>query len=226
MAMSGWSLRSAPIGSAASLRVEPRSVPWWLLAAVAPMLMSEIVRLRLLDPLAWIACDYVGRIIALSVLVVVPAARRIAFAGEPMRRWWWEVALWVIGLVAFDRIVDHAVSDAVNTIYPGTRLGEYPSPRGLLFAVDISIGLALVAYSEEVIFRRCARVALAKFIGDGWAIVLVTAALFAAYHWWSGVGNIAATMLFGVAAMLCYRRLGVLSPVVLAHYLCDAANFS
>jgi membrane protease YdiL (CAAX protease family) len=190
------------------------------------MVVSEVVRLRLADPLAWIACDYAGRIVALAVLVAVPAARQVAFAREPMRRSWWEVALWVIALVAFDRIVDHAVSDLVNAMVPGTRIGNYPSPRGWLFALDISAGLALVAYSEEVIFRRCARSVLAALVGDRWAMVVVTAALFAAYHWWSGVGHIAATMLFGIAAMLCYRRLGTLSPVVLAHYLCDAANFS
>jgi CAAX protease family protein len=226
MAMPGWSLRSAPAGSAASLWVESYSVPWWLLAAIVPMLISEVVRLRQADPLAWIACDYAGRIVALGVLLAIPVARKVAFTPEPIRAPWWEVALWIVALVAFDRIVDHAVSDVVNAMYPGTRLGNYPSPRGWLFAVDISVGLALVAYSEEVIFRRCARTALTGLIGDGWAMVVVTAALFAAYHWWSGVGNIAATMLFGIVAMLCYRRLGALSPVVLAHYLCDAANFS
>lgn len=222
MAMAGWSLRSAPGGTSA----EPRGVPWWLLAAIAPMLVSELVRLRLSDPLAWIACDYAGRIVTLAVLLALPAARKVAFASESIRAPVWEVLLWVAGLVVFDRIVDHAVSDAVNAMLPGTRLGEYPSARGWLFAIDISIGLALVAYSEEVIFRRCACRVLADLIGDGWAMVLATAVLFAAYHWWSGVGNIAATLLFGIAAMLCYRRLGALSPVVLAHYLCDAANFS
>jgi len=202
------------------------SAPLWFLAAIAPMLASEIVRLSQADPLSWIAWDYAGRIAALAVLAASPAVRRVAFSRQPSRIAWWETALWIIGLVAFDRIVDHAVFQTLDAMIPGTRLGQFPPCRGWLFAVDISLGLALVACCEEVIFRRFAREVLSRLVGDGWAMVIVSALLFASWHWWTGIGNIAATFLFGVLAMLCYRRAGTLSPVVLAHYLCDVANFS
>jgi uncharacterized protein len=57
-------------------------------------------------------------------------------------------------------------------------------------------------------------------------MVVVTSLLFAAYHWWSGIGNICSTFLLGVVLMLAYRRLGTLWPVVLAHYFMDIAAFA
>lgn len=205
---------------------QPASAPLWLLAAIAPMLVSEMVRLSQSDPLVWIACDYGGRIIALTVLAAVPAARDVAFSHQEIRIPWWEVVLWIIGLVAFDSVVDHGISDHVNAMFPGTQIGQYPSAHGWLFLIDTFLGLALVAYSEEVIFRRCAFEVLNGLVDDKSATVVITAALFASYHWWTGAGNIVATMLFGVVAMLLYRRAGALLPVVLAHYLCDVFNFS
>jgi membrane protease YdiL (CAAX protease family) len=197
----------------------------WLAIALAPMLASEIVRLGQSDPFAWIAWDYAGRILALALLAALPAARAVAFKPEKMRIAACEVALWIASLVAFDHLVDHALNRYVSDLIPG-RLGGYPSGRGWLFALDLSVGLALVAYSEEVIFRRCLRKVLADRVGDNAKMVIGAALMFAGFHWWSGAGNIAAALSFGVVAMLAYRRIGALSPVVLAHYLCDVLNFA
>ena len=113
------------------------------------------------------------------------------------------------------------VSNYVNGVIPGAVIGHYPAPHGGLFFLDVSFGLALVAYSEELIFRRCGRHVFAAILGEGWAMVVATAVLFAAYHWWTGIGNIVTALLFGLLAMLFYRRAGALAPIVAAHYLCD-----
>src|SRR6516164_580027 len=52
----------------------------------------------------------------------------------------------------------------------------------------------------------------------------LTAVLFGAYHWWTGVGNIIEALLMGVLLMLFYRRSSALWPVVLAHYLTDVVD--
>lgn len=211
--------------SALSERIEqPREAaraPWWFALAIAALVAAEILRLAQPDALAWIVCDYGGRLVALGVLAAVPAARRAAFARERVRLPWWEAALWIAAIVALVRIAGGAAGDYLNGLVPGAVIGHYPAPRGGLFVLDVSFGLALVAYSEEVIFRRCARQVFAAILGDGWAMVVLTAVLFAAYHWWTGAGNMLAALLFGALAMLFYRRAGALAPVVLAHYLCD-----
>lgn len=190
------------------------------------MIASQLLRLSTASTPLWLAADYAGRLGALAVLAAIPAARAVAFAREPLKIGLPEMTLWVVGLVAFHRVAGLALDDYVRATFPDLALGGYPVAQGWLRAVDLLIGLPLVAFVEEVLFRRCARAVLAPWLGDGVAMVLATALLFAAYHWWSGLGNITAAFLFGVAAMLFYRRAGMLAPVVLAHFLCDLANFT
>jgi hypothetical protein len=43
----------------------------WLVAALVPLVMSQIVRLEQSDPATWISWDYAGRIAALSCSAAV-----------------------------------------------------------------------------------------------------------------------------------------------------------
>jgi uncharacterized protein len=137
---------------------------------------------------------------------------------------WFAVPLWVIGIV----LVDHYrwIRETGNALFPSTVLGHYPEPHGWLYWFDTLLGLGLVAYSEEVVFRRCARHVFKPLFGDGWLLVLVTAAVFGAYHWWTGIGNILEAALMGIPFMLFLQRSGSLWPVVLSHYLTDIVDFA
>jgi membrane protease YdiL (CAAX protease family) len=95
-----------------------------------------------------------------------------------------------------------------------------------LYFIDVVFGLALVACSEEILFRRCARHVFSAYMGDGYALVVVTSLLFAAYHWWTGVGTILEAAMMGVLLMLFFRRSAALWPVVLGHYLTNVADFA
>jgi membrane protease YdiL (CAAX protease family) len=115
----------------------------------------------------------------------------------------------------------------INAAFPMTVLGGYPRPlHGLLYAVDLFFGLALVAFSEEIIFRRCARHVFRSQLGDGWLLVLATSLLFGCYHWWAGLGRVVDAAVVGALFMFFYQRSGVLWPVVLAHYLIDLYFFA
>ena len=105
-------------------------------------------------------------------------------------------------------------------------LGAYPASHGWLKIVDDVFGLALVAYSEEMVFRRCARHLFETYLGDGYALVAVTSLLFGAYHWWTGIGNIVEAIIIGILLMLFYRRSAALLPAVFAHYLTDIVDFA
>ena len=85
--------------------------------------------------------------------------------------------------------------------------------------------MALVAYSEELVFRRCAQILFQRYARP-WVTVLGTSVLFGAYHWWTGVGNIAEAVLIGALLMLFYQRSVALWPVVFAHYLTDVVDFA
>jgi membrane protease YdiL (CAAX protease family) len=61
---------------------------------------------------------------------------------------------------------------------------------------------------------------------DGYVAIFASALLFGAFHWWTGIGNVAAVVLIGVMLMLFLRRSAALWPLVLSHYLTDIVDFA
>jgi uncharacterized protein len=169
--------------------------------------------------------DYAGRLGGLEVLAAIPAARAAAFRFEARRLSLWKIALWIAGIVVVS-IWLVGLSRMINASFPTTVLGRYLRPHGWLYFVDLTFGLTLVAFSEEIVFRRCARHLLQPYLGDGYLLVLATSLVFAGYHWWAGLGAVIAVSIWGAILMLFYQRSGALWPVVLAHYLIDLYIFA
>jgi CAAX protease family protein len=208
--------------------MSPRAIPApaWFMAALIPMVASQIVRLHQHDPANWIWWDYAGRLGGLAMLAAIPSARAVAFRLARLRIALWEVALWIAIIVTVDHYLAGWVRRTINTALPATVLGAYPKPSGWLYLVDVVFGIALVAYSEEIVFRRCARHLFQIYLGDGYALVIITSLLFGAYHWWTGIGNMVEAVVIGVLLMQFFRRSGALWPVVLGHYLTDIVDFA
>src|SRR5271169_112356 len=208
--------------------MSPRTIPAPIgfVAALAPMVASQIVRLRQNDPAAWIFWDYAGRLGGLAILALIPSARAVAFRRDQLRMVPWKVALWIVGICLADHYLGGWARRTINTALPATVLGAYPQPSGWLYFVDVVFGLALVAYSEEIVFRRYARDILQNYFGGGYVLVFVTSLMFGAYHWWAGVGNIVEATVMGVLLMLFLRRSEALWPIVLGHYLTDFIDFA
>jgi len=129
-------------------------------------------------------------------------------------------------IVLIDHYLCGWIRRTVNAALPATVLGAYPESHGWLHIFDSAFGLALVAYSEEIVFRRCARDLFRIYLGDGFALLVVTSILFGAYHWWTGLGNVLEALLIGALLMAFYRRAGALWPAVAAHYLTDVVDFA
>jgi hypothetical protein len=199
-------------------------VPWWFGAVIVLMAALQLVRLAQVTPADWLLWDYLGRLAALAFLFAVPSARHLAFAYEAPKTDWLETAAWVLALIVGFVILDWAIT-ALGPVATKFRYGHYPQLDRWLYGIDLTLGVALVAWHEEIVFRRCARVALGKALGAGNAMVAASALLFGAYHWWTGLGTIVEATLFGIAAMLVYRRVGRLTPLVLAHYVIDVVAF-
>ena len=198
----------------------------WFGAALIPMVASQTLRLQQSDPAIWIFWDYAGRIGTLAILAAIPSIRTAAFRREKIQIALWEAALWIAGLVLVDHYLGGWIRRTINAALPATVLGTYPRLNGWLYFVDVVFGIALVAYSEETVFRRCARHIFNPYFGDSFGLVIVTSLLFGAYHWWTGVGNVVEAALMGVLLMLFLQRSVALWPVVLGHYLVDIADFA
>lgn len=204
----------------------PALLTFAFLTALSAMVGSQILRLYQSDAAAWLAFDYGGRILALAVLAAIPAVRAVAFRTAPLAIPWWEVALWIAAVVLVDKYPGDWLRSAIDAVVPGTRLAGYPRIEGGLRLFDLTFGLALVAVNEEVMFRRCAKEILAPRLGEGTVMVLAAALIFAAYHWWTGVGNIVSVAVTGVVLMVFFLRARALWPAMLAHYLTNVVSFA
>lgn len=200
-------------------------MPYWFPFLFVPMVASQVARLYQHDALPWLFLDYAGRLAALAILLAIPTARAVALRSGRRRVTWIELVVWGVAIALFSFYVGHPLMHVIDRVIPGTRLGGTPDPRGALRWIDLTFGIALVAVHEEIVFRRCARFALAKIWGDGWRMVIAAALIFGAYHWWTGIGNMVYAALFGIVAMIAFRRMGVLWPVMIAHYAVDAITF-
>ena len=202
-----------------------KAIPLWFFAAFVPMTAAQIARLYQTTALGWIVCDYTGRIGALLTLALIPVARATAFRREPLRTSWPETSLWILGLVVLFPLIGPWINHVVTLWIPNTRLGRYIAPAGWLSILDLTAGMALTAYHEEIVFRRCARAVFNPRWGDGVAMIVITSVLFAAFHWTTGIGNISAVFFFGIYAMCFLRRVGSLWPLIVAHFLIDFIQF-
>ena len=91
--------------------------------------------------------------------------------------------MWIAGIVVVDHYLGGWARRTINTALPATVLGVYPQPSGWLHLVDVVFGIALVAYSAEIVFRRYARHLFQIYLGDRYVSVFVTSLLFGACHW-------------------------------------------
>ncbi|MBH5402000.1 CPBP family intramembrane metalloprotease [Bradyrhizobium sp. CNPSo 4010] len=198
---------------------------WWFALALVPHVASQLMRLHQNTAADWLVWDYAGRIAALAILAAIPAARTLAYRTEKRRISFLEIGVWIAGIVLLDRLGEWP-RRLFNATFPAAVIGKYPQPTGWLDVFDLVFGLALVAASEEIIFRRLLRNASQPYLGDGVFAILMTSLIFGAYHWWSGIGNILLATTTGILLMAMYRRSGALWPVVLVHYLVDLIAFS
>jgi membrane protease YdiL (CAAX protease family) len=200
--------------------------PGLFAAVLAPMIACQIVRLYQPDALHWVLWDYASRLSGLTVIALIPEVRSVAFRLENLRMKRLFVLLWIIGLVLLDRLPIHLGIVYFNYQFPEFVVRSYPYTYGVLHLIDITIGIALVAISEEIVFRRLAPALLAGWFRSRTTIVIGSAVMFGAYHWSTSAGNAIGAAAIGVPMMIFYLRAGVLWPVIIAHYLMDLVYFA
>ena len=92
-----------------SLRAIPAPVRF--VAALVPMVASQIVRLHQHDPGTWFFWDYAGRFGGWAMLAAIPSARAVAFRRERLRMGLWKVALWIAGIAVVDHYLGGGQTD-------------------------------------------------------------------------------------------------------------------
>jgi membrane protease YdiL (CAAX protease family) len=202
--------------------VSPSAAFRWFWIVFAVTTAFQVLRLGQDQPVSWLFLDYTMRLVALAILALSPV-RAVVFRRETLR-------------VSFPQLLIRLLVTGIAVglaflagwmmwrVLPDLSLGQYPKTRGLLYVIDLTAGIALVAVHEELVFRRLARLAFSR-LGDGLAMIVTTSLVFALYHWWTGPWNVLMVALVGVLLMTLYRAVGALWPAIVVHYCADLYAF-
>jgi len=200
---------------------------WPLVAVFAPFLLNDLGNIFVRSAGWWVAQDYAWRLLVLGLAAWLAARRRVRIEGVRWPANVWAAACWTLFTTAAGLWLIDGPGRQLLQLWPETRTGLIPpivSPG--LRGFDLSIGLALVAVSEEVVFRGVLLPRLSRWLRSEAAGLFASAVLFGLAHWSTGAGAVLQTGLAGLLLGLCTQRTRSLLPAVLAHYVINLAAFS
>ena len=134
--------------------------------------------------------------------------------------------IWTVALILFGLIIDQWLWRILESFLP-TRPGRYfPWIHNPIFNfIDLTIGIILVAFTEEYIFRYLLIKKLkAKlpFVTS----VIAAAVIFGLAHWSYGYTAILIPLLWGLVSVISVQKTKSLIPAMIAHYAVDVVAFS
>lgn len=182
---------------------------------LALLLLFHVAWMKFLFPEQVYFIDYLQRVIAIGAFVWL--------VGWP--KWRLRPIVWSIIAIALVTIAVH-FSDLVLTVlsnvfgpFGARRFGFPPVQNQLLLWFDVTIGLALVAISEELIYRRLLHDQLARLSPSRWMIYLGSGLIFAGLHIIQGAQSALTAFIAGLLLMYLYRLTNSILAPVIAHYL-------
>jgi membrane protease YdiL (CAAX protease family) len=155
------------------------------------------------------------------------------------------IMAWTLATTAYACIVMKYVEPWLGQRLPNTSLLKYPSLAGAFKIFDLSVGVALVAITEEAVFRCLSIRALSPDSGTlqrfnnkceivspsideygnyrhiSWYAILVSCVLFGLIHWSLGVDAIISTTLWALLPTIALLQTSSLWPGLVAHYITD-----
>lgn len=90
---------------------------------------------------------------------------------------------------------------------------------------DLTVGLMLVAFTEELIFRRYVYSFFAYVTKKAWFAIIAQAFLFAIGHFAAGTASVLDCFWFGLLTGAFYHYKKDLRPLIFAHFLTDFLLF-
>lgn len=170
--------------------------------------------------------DYVARIAAL--VLIWPQIRLLAL--NTVRNGWYAPKPSIIGDILLVFIMLLLSLFMVRQLFGWVEskpLFTYPfialAPLRIL---DLTVGLALVAVSEELVFRAALMNRLKQILRRTDMTVVVSAIIFGAIHWGTGWGNSLTALALGIAFGMFYLSTRRVAPLIVVHYLFNLALFS
>ncbi|MGE9294157.1 MAG: CPBP family intramembrane glutamic endopeptidase [Puniceicoccales bacterium] len=193
------------------------------MVAIIPFFINDFCYLFPLSYEQWVTVDYVSRLASLTFLSVFIVKKRLSADTLGLRLrdkntliWWTLVCV----LLSFAYAL---ASGVILTPLDGLwRLSatQYDN-NSALYMVDMTLGLMLVAASEEIIFRGLALSALRPITQNSAVIIGLSSLFFAAAHWSTGIGNMLDCFVLGAVFMAITRKAKSIYPPMITHFLVD-----
>lgn len=197
----------------------------WFLLAYLPFFLNDFLLIHVTRWQEFLLVDYGTRALVLLALLAPPALRAVALRREPLTAGPLAVTLLIVGCVAFDRLVQGGLAQLLEDLLPKTRQFAFPEAPPGIKQLDLLAGVMIVALTEELLCRRCAKIVLRPYLpSDGW-LIAISALMFGAMHWSHGLAGILYITLTGAVMMGVYLKVGAIWPLIVAHYLIDVIAF-
>jgi len=200
-----------------STRLEPRL----LLLLCAAILFTGWVKF-LFDGHTVYIIGYLFRVVCLAVIVW--SCSLSSLAAPPLR---WVRAIVLTAIVFYVEL----------TIFQAYRYFQVPDPffynhlfpqleKAWFLYFDLTVGLALVALSEEIVFRYLFAKLWQHRSWSTPSLYIASSIAFGLFHLPQGLALVTFAMVTGFIFMFLYRFTGSLWPVVAVHYLFNLLVFS
>lgn len=171
------------------------------------------------DFLKWLFIDYSSRILAIVIIFYSIYKGVFNYSDLKLNKLnlkeltLYTFALSIVGILTFE-----ILEPILDNFFKDTNFVTFPKITNEFVRIfDLTIGLILVALSEEFIFRALALKVLEKFSRIN--IILITSFIFSIIHWSTGVSSLIITFLIGTIFMIATLRVNSIYPVLLSHFI-------
>lgn len=191
-----------------------------LVLAYLPYYLNDFINMYVTDYVTWVGLDYLQRFLVLAILYV--ALRRGDVTGPdlglvrlPLKRF----LAWT-GVTAAAAMAYLCLSEFVLAPYfPKGSLGSVPfDPDSPLFLFDLTGGLVLVGFSEEIVCRGLALSTLRDRLSVP-ALYAVSALLFSLMHWSLSTHTLVDAFVYGLIFVPATLATGSIWPTTVVHFL-------
>jgi membrane protease YdiL (CAAX protease family) len=197
----------------------------WVAATLVfgPFVLKRFLELGTHDYIYWLAVDYSSHLVSLTGALF---AYRRGLLSSPRQ------SVGIIGSVALMLVVlllsvtQIGEWDAQPEELTALSLSHYPHIGDPLMKVlDLTVGLALAAISQEVAFRRVLFVLLERRFNDRALVVVLSSLAFGLMHVTYGVTNTFMAFFNGLLLGVLFALTGRVWPCAIIHFVVDLRAF-
>ncbi|EMS78439.1 CPBP family intramembrane glutamic endopeptidase [Desulfotignum phosphitoxidans] len=196
---------------------------------VLPFYINDFSSIFIQDWRWWLGIDYV-----LVKLVPLAGAAWLISTGQFSRQ---ELGFksqgimtfiaWSLGLTLVCTLIDQNAYTLTADLPGYPPLGGMPAITSPFWDwIDLTLGLALVALCEELVFRGYLHAVFRQMALPPGMIIIMSSTAFGLAHWCLGLPTVLITGFIGAVLMIAYMRTGSLYAMILAHFFVNFIDFS